>query len=309
MNQLQNYLEEYLALRKSLGFKLRTYAPSLKDFVEFARLEGATHITAKLALTWAMKPAMANPKWWAYRLRMVHHFARYVHCRDPKTEVPPVNLLPYSHRRTSPHIYSEDQMNCIIAAAKNLPSNNGLRGWTYSTLFGLLGVSGLRISEALGLNREDVDLEKHLLTIHNTKFGKSRLVPVHPSTSQALRRYADRRNQVFPGASSPSFFLTIFGTRPTTAIADITFRHLCCQVGIRKPSQRKGPRIHDIRHTFAVRSLIDIYRSGGHIDQGVYALSVYLGHVGPSSTYWYFSAIPELMELARLRLERKGGIS
>ncbi|HDR16463.1 MAG TPA: integrase [Desulfobacteraceae bacterium] len=309
MSQLQNYLEEYLSLRQALGYKLRTYSSSLKDFVRFAKATNTMSITTELALTWAMKPATADPKWWAYRLRLVHHFARFVHGRDPETQVPPLDLLPYCQRRKQPHFYSEGQMNRIVAAAETLPSHNGLRGLTYSTLFILIWVSGLRISEALGLDRDDVDPINDLLTIHNTKFNKSRLVPVQPSTSQALQHYARRRDQIFPRPKVPAFFLTVFGTRPTVAVADMTFRKLCCQIGIRNPSQKKGPRIHDIRHTFAVRTLIDLYRNDHDIDQGLHSLAVYLGHAGPSSTFWYLSAVPELMELVRDRLDRKGGVS
>lgn len=309
MNQLQNYLDEYLSLRQALGFKLRTYSSCLKDFVRFAKATNTTSITTELALTWAMKPAAADPQWWSYRLRLVHHFARFVHGRDPATQMPPLDLLPYSQCRKSPHIYSEDQITRILAAAEALPSHNGLRGFTYSTLFTLLWVSGLRICEALALNRDDVDPVNDLLTITNTKYDKSRVVPVHPSTSQALQRYARRRDTIFSRPKVPAFFLAVFGTRPTVAVADMTFRQICCQIGIRNPCQRKGPRIHDIWHTFAVRTLIDLYRNDHDIDQGLHALAVYMGHVGPSSTYWYLSAVPELMELVRDRLDRKGGIS
>lgn len=307
MSQLQNHLDDYLALRQALGYKLRTHGPSLKNFVKFVEVSKIASITAEVALAWSMKPANADPKWWAYRLRMVHHFARFVHGRDPETQVPPLDLLPYSQRRKPPHIYSDDQMTRLIAAAATLPSHNDLRGFTYSTLFALLWVSGLRISEALGLNREDVDPVNNFLSIRNTKFGKSRLVPIHPDTCQALQLYAWRRDRTLPLVKSPSFFLTVFGTRPTRTVAEVTFRQICSQIGIRNPSQRKGPRIHDIRHTFAVRTLVDLYKNSHDIDQGVYALAVYMGHIGPSSTYWYLSAVPELMELVRGRLEKKGG--
>lgn len=308
MSNLQDYLEGYLALRQALGYKLRTHRSSLKDFVQFASEEKTTTITTRLALAWAMKPAGAKPKWWAYRLRMVHHFALYVRGRDHATEVPPLKLLPYSHQRPKPYIYSEEEISRIIAAAKALPCRKGLRGSTYSTLFSLIWVTGLRISEALALDRDDVNLANQLLTIRNTKFGKSRLVPVHASAANALAHYAHCRDQIFPNAQSPSFFLSIFGTRPTTAIAQLTFRQLCFKIGIRDARGGKGPRIHDMRHSFAVKSLIDVYKADCNIEQAVDALSFYMGHVGPSSTYWYFSAVPELLELARNRLERKRGV-
>ncbi len=307
MSNLQDYLEGYLALRKALGYKLRTHRSSLKNFLQFVAEKKATTITTQLALAWAMKPGGATPKWWAYRLRMVHHFALYVRVRDLSTEVPPLTLLPYSHQRPKPYIYSEEEISRLIVAAKALPCRKGLRGLTYFTLFSLIWVTGLRISEALALDREDVNHTNQLLTIRNGKFGKSRLIPVHLSTSNALTHYARCRDQIFSYAQSPSFFLSTIGKRPTTAIAQLTFRQLCFKVGIRDNCHGKGPRIHDLRHSFAVKSLIDIYKREHDVDQAVYALSCYMGHVGPSSTYWYFSAVPELLELARNRLEIKRG--
>jgi integrase/recombinase XerD len=308
MSDLQKHLEEYLSLRQALGYKLRPHRSSLRDFVDFATAKKATSISTQLALAWAMKPGSADPKWWASRLRMVHHFARFVRGRDHVSEVPPLKLLPYSHLRAKPYIYSEEEISRLIHAAQALPCKKGIRGLTYSTLFALLWVTGLRISEALALDREDVDFSNRLLKIRNTKFGKSRLVPVHTSTGKALEHYAHSRNHVFPKAQSPAFFLTIFAKRPTCAVAQLTFRQLCLKTGIRKISRGKGPRIHDMRHSFAIKSLIDIHRVNKDIEQRVYALSVYLGHIGPSSTYWYFSAVPELLELALERLERKRDI-
>jgi integrase/recombinase XerD len=308
MSDLQKHLEDYLSFRQALGYKLRTHRSSLRGFVNFAAAKKATSISTQLALAWAMKPSSADPKWWAYRLRMVHHFALFVRGRDHACEVPPLKLLPYSHLRPKPYIYSEEQISSLITAAQSLPCRKGIRGLTYSTLFALLWVTGLRISEALALDRQDVDFGNRLLTIRNTKFGKSRLVPVHASTVKALEHYAHCRDQVFLRAKSPSFFLTIFGTRPTCAIAQLTFRQLCLKIGIRNTSHGKEPRIHDMRHSFAVKSLIDIHRAKKDVEHRVYALSVYLGHVSPSSTYWYFSAVPELLQLALDRLERKQGV-
>lgn len=307
MNNLQDHLEGYLALRQALGYKLRTHRSSLKNFVQFASEKKATTITTQLALAWAMKPDGANPKWWAYKLRMVHHFALYVRVREHTTEVPPLTLLPYSHQRPKPYIYSDDEISRLITAAKALPCRKGLRGLTYFTLFSLIWVTGLRISEALAIDREDVNCTNQLLTIRNAKFGKSRLIPVHVSTSNALAHYACSRDQIFPDVQSPSFFLSTLGNRPTSAIAQLTFRQLCSKIGIRNTNHGKRPRIHDMRHSFAVKSLIDIYKRDNDVEQAVYSLSVYMGHVGPSSTYWYFSAVPELLELACNRLERKRG--
>lgn len=308
MSDLQKYLEEYLSLRQALGYKLRTHRSSLSNFVNFAIAQKAVSITTQLALAWALKPGAADPKWWAYRLRMVHHFALFVRARDHVCEVPPLKLLPYSHLRPKPYIYREEEISRLITAAQALPCRKKIRGLTYSTLFALLWVTGLRISEALALDNEDVDFHHRLLTIRNTKFGKSRLVPVHVSTAKALEHYARCRDDVFVKPRSSSFFLTTLGTRPTSAIVQLTFKQLCFKIGIRDTPHGKGPRIHDMRHSFAVKSLIDIHRANKDIEQRVYTLSVYLGHNGPSATYWYFSAVPELLELALRGLERKRGV-
>lgn len=307
MSNLKDHLKGYLALRQALGYKLRTHRSSLKNFVQFASEKDSTTITTQLALTWAMMPDGSNPSWWAYKLRMIHHFALYVQGRDHTAEVPPLSLLPYGQQRPKPYIYSEGEISRLLAAAKALPCRKGLRGLTYSTLFGLIWVTGLRISEAVALDKKDVNYDNQLLTIRNTKFGKSRLIPVHVSTANALAHYGRCRDQIFPKDQSPSFFVSTLGKRSTTAIAQLTFKQLCSKIGIRDTSHDIRPRIHDMRHSFALKSLIDIYKRDKDVEQAVYALSCYLGHVGPSSTYWYFSAVTELLELARDRLERKRG--
>lgn len=175
-------------------------------------------------------------------------------------------------------------------------------------MFGLLSVTGLRISEALNLDRNDVDLQNNVLIIRQSKYEKSRLVPIHPSTSKALWVYAHRRDQVFRTRRSESFFVTVFGKRPTHGVVNATFIQLSRQTGLRGSTSRTGPRIHDMRHTFAVRTLMELYRSRGDVERGIHALSVYLGHTGPLSTYWYLSAVPQLMQLACRRIEGKGGI-
>lgn len=285
MKRLKDHLADYLALREALGFKIRTHGSLLRGLVAFLAARHADSIATSLVLAWATAPAEADPKWWAYRLRVAHHFARYVRGQDPRTEIPPLDLLPYSHRRPQPYIYSDEELRRLVGAARQLPSHNGLRAWTYPTLFGLLPVSGLRISEALGLDVGDVDLAGGLLVVRNAKYGKSRLVPMHPTTAAALREYAGHRDAVFPAARSPAFFVTVFGRRPTTAVVSLTLRQLCCRIGIRDPGARKGPRVHDFRHTFAVRALVELYRRGTELERGVHALSVLMGHAGPASTY------------------------
>lgn len=306
MSKLRGYLTGFLSLRQALGFTTRTHDSTLRDFVGDLDAQKAAFITSRLAVAWASKPVCANPNWWAYRLYVARQFARYVATEDPRTEIPSADLLPFRHRRPRPYIYTEQEIAQLIEAADNLPSHNGLRALTYSTLFGLLSVTGLRISEALRLDRCDVDLRNDLLIIRQSKYHKARVLPVHPSTSKALSIYVRRRDQVFWPCRSESFFVTVFGKRPTYGVVNATFTELSRQTGLRGPTARTGPRIHDMRHTFAVRTMCKLYGNGRDIERGVYTLSVYLGHAGPSSTYWYLSAVPQLMQLACRRIDGKG---
>jgi integrase len=311
MNRLRKNLESYLTVRRALGYKLRRYEIPLGDFVSFLEKKQARYITSKLALEWAKQPSSARPNSWAHRLGMVRGFAKHMTAVDPRTEVPPRGLLPHQSGRTHrPYIYTDDEVRRLLTAARKLRPTNGLRPWTYSTIFGLLWVTGMRVSEALNLDRSDVDLSDGMLTVRDTKFGKSRIVPVHRTTQVALQTYARRRDQFFPTAGSSAFFLTSIGTRPTREVVNMTFIHLSREIGLRSETDRSGPRIHDMRHGFTVRTLVNLYKKADiDLDRHVYTLSVYLGHVDPSTTYWYVSAIPELLSLARHRLEKKlGGI-
>jgi integrase/recombinase XerD len=307
MSKFRQELKEHLAIRLALGFTIRSHGSTLRDFVGFLENRQAQWITSELAVSWARKPADADPNWWAYRLSLARQFACHMKTKDPRTEIPQAAALPFRLRRPAPYIYSQEEIAGLIQAARALPSHNGLRAWTYSTLFGLVSVCGLRISEALKLNRQDMDGQRDVLAIRESKYRKTRLVPLHSTTSNALRAYARQRDQRFQTPRSESFFVTVFGRRPTYGIVNMTFGLISRQIGLREPKARRGPRIHDLRHTFAVRSLIDLYRRGGDLEQGVHALSVYLGHTGPSSTYWYLTAVPELMHWACRRLEGKGG--
>lgn len=308
MSKLHGYLREFLALRQELGFTIRTHDSTLSDFVSFLDSQKASWITSQLAVASARKPVHADPNWWAYRLYVARLFARYAITKDPRTEIPCADLLPFHRRRSHPHIYANHEIAQLIAAAGKLPSHNGLRGLTYATLFGLLSVTGLRISEALDLDRDDVDLRNDLLTVRQSKYEKTRLVPVHSSVSKALCVYARRRDQVFWKRRSESFFVTVFGKWPTHGVVNATFIQLSREIGLRGTTERSGPRIHDMRHTFAIRTLMELYRIGGDVERGIHTLSVYLGHTGPSSTYWYLSAVPQLMQLACRRIEGKGEI-
>ncbi|MCK4488287.1 MAG: tyrosine-type recombinase/integrase, partial [Desulfobacterales bacterium] len=262
--------------------------------------------TTELALRWATQPKDCQPVWQAVRLGMVRRFANYRSAMDPRTEIPAQELLPSRYHRRPPCIYNDDEITSLIKAAQKLRSPIGLRVSTYSTLFGLLAVTGMRISEPIGLNREDVNLTEGILTIRQTKFGKSRLVPIHPSTQEALRQYAILRDQTRPQPKTPGFFVSERGTRLTQCSVRRTFVQLSRQIGLRGPHDSHGPRLHDLRHRFAIRTLVAWYRAGIDIERHMPELSTYLGHRHVTDTYWYISAVPELLRLATLRLTEGG---
>lgn len=309
MSELREAIDQYLSLRQSLGFKLRQVTATLHAFVAFAESEGASHITVDLMLRWAKQPSKAQPSTKAAWLAMIRRFARWRSSSDPRTEVPPENLLPARYYRQSPYIYKDEEIEQLVRAAAQLPSRTGLRGLTYSTFFGLIAVTGMRMGEGLALDRDDIDLEEGVLTIRRAKFGKSRLVPVHSSTSSVLRRYAEERDRILPRTGTPAFFLAERGTRITNWSAGYSFAKISQRIGLRTPirgrSHGRGPRVHDLRHRFAVRTLIDWYRAGLDVEREIPKLATYLGHVHVNDTYWYLEAVPELLLLATDRLESR----
>jgi integrase/recombinase XerD len=303
MSAVREAVEEYLTLRRGLGFKLRDPGTWLRQFATFLERHDATHITIRLALEWARQPAKAQPAYWTRRLSVVRGFAQYCSANDSRTEVPPLGLLPHRFHRKPPYIYTDEEIGRLLDAAGKLPSMTGLRSHTYTTLLGLLAVTGMRISEVVALQRDDVDFADALITIRRTKFGKSRLVPVHPSTRRALQRYAERRDRLHPGSSTATFFTDEHGGPVSTWAARRTFVRLSHEVGLRGPSDRRGPRLHDLRHRFAVKTLLGWYRAGIDVERHLPTLSTYLGHTHVTDTYWYLSAVPELMRLVVERLE------
>ncbi|MFH1538214.1 MAG: tyrosine-type recombinase/integrase [bacterium] len=307
MNELKDSVREYLAVRRALGFKLHKTGYVLRDYVSFAEREGISFITTESALRWATQNVDSQPACWAKRLSALRHFARYHSAKDPRTEIPPEGLLPYNYRRRPPFIFTDDDISQLIRAAEKLPSSNGLQGATFSTLFGLLAVTGMRMSEPIALNREDVNLEQGILTIRYAKFGKSRLVPLHDSTIETLRRYDRLRNDVFPRLRTPRFFVSEHGADLTVWFVRYTFKKLLNQIGLQGTTDGKKPRLHDLRHRFAIRTLIDWYRTDVDVDQHLPELSVYLGHGSVINTYWYLSSVPELLRLATLRMENPEG--
>ena len=301
--RLLEALEEYLALRRALGFILDAPCRALHKFVAYAEQEGAFSITTDLALKWAMQPD-CQPAQWATRLSMVRRFARYMSALDPRTEIPPDGLLPHRFRRKCPYIYTEEEITHLIGAAQKLPSPLGLRAATYSTLLGLLAVTGMRVSEPVALDRDDIDLTRGILIIRRTKFGKSRMLPLHATTVEALRHYHQLRDRVF--RNTQSFFVSERGIRLTVCSVRKTFILLSRQTGLRGPDDSRGPRLHDLRHRFAIETLLSWYRAGIDVERRLPELSAYLGHVHVNDTYWYISAVPELLQLATLRLEQRG---
>jgi integrase len=292
-------------MRRSLGFKLRDMGYNLRHFVSFMEQQKASIITTELALRWAQKPQDVQPAQWAARLSFVRSFARYWSAIDPRTEIPPMGLLPYRTKRATPHIYSHDEIQQILKAARNLPPSIGLRPWTYYSLFGLMAVTGMRISEIIHLDHADVDLKQGLLVVRLTKFSKSRLIPLHPSTVKRLKRYLHRRDELYPRPLTARFFLSNQGTPLTDCMVRWTFVKLSRQIGLRKVGDSFGPRLHDLRHRFAVTTLLHWYQTGVDVEQRLPVLSTFLGHAHVTDTYWYLSAIPELLALTKDRLEKR----
>ena len=305
MSAIHKAVEEYLALRRGLGFMLYKEGLWLKQLAAFLEQRRSCRITTSLALEWATQPVHAQPAHHARRFSVARRFAQYRVAHDPRTEVPPLGLLPHRYQRTQPYIYTDDEIGRLLQAARQLPSQKGLRPQTYATLLGLLVVTGMRISEVVGLDRDDLDLTKAVLTIRKTKFGKSRLVPLHASTQRALERYANARDRILPRPMATTFLVGDHGLRLTINVVEQTFVKLSRQVGLRGPSDRRGPRLHDLRHRFAVYTLMRWYRTGADVEQHLPKLSTYLGHAHPTDTYWYLSAVPELMRLVVKRLEQQ----
>jgi integrase len=308
MKALRNHLDDYLKLRRQLGYKLVVTEILLRNFVRFAEQEGATFISTKLALRWATGSNI-TPTQRGNRLGVVRQLAEYASAYDARTEIPAQKLLPYHFRRRNPYHYSDDDVLRLIEGARLIAPSDQIKGPTLGTLFGLLAVTGMRVGEALALECADVDLDQAILTLRMTKGNKSRLVPLHSSTVDALRRYASIRNSAYPQRMTTSFFVWEGGGRLVYDSVNRWFLLVACQAGLRRPGDRRGPRVHDLRHYFAIRTLLNWYRSNADVEARLPELATYLGHVHVRDSYWYLSAVPELLKLATLRWERaeKGG--
>jgi site-specific recombinase XerD len=305
MSILHDNLKQYIAFRRALGATLQEPAQTLGYFVDFLQQERAEFITLERALRWAMTPKLVQRATWARRLGMVRQFARWLSSIDPRTEVPPRRMLPARRRRNKPHIFSQQEIGELMEHADQLQSRTGLRALTYGTLLGLLSCTGLRPGEAFALDRADVNMQSGVLSIRETKFGKSRFVPVDQSTRVALGRYARQRDKLFPKPATNAFLVSEGGRRLEACTARRTFAKLSVTVGLRVPTGNRnfgrGPRLQDFRHSFATRRLIDWYRAGLDVGRELPKLTAYLGHANIYSTYWYLEAVPELLQLAAER--------
>ena len=298
---LHEGLADYLALRRALGYRLARPEKLLGQFLDHLEHTGQSRITVAAALDWARQPANGGSNWWAYRLSAVRGFATYLHSLDPAHEVPAAELLPQRPHRASPYLYSAADITALITATSSL--RIPLRQATFATLIGLLAVTGIRVGEAIALDNGDVDLAAGRLIVRRGKFGKTRELALHPTTVAALRRYQRLRERLAPQTGTPALLVSTAGTRLLYCNVHHTFHRLVRQAGLTPRSSSCRPRIHDLRHSFAVAAMLDAYATGQDGQTRLTLLSTWLGHVHPASTYWYLSASPELMAVTGQRLE------
>lgn len=300
MSPLEQAMHDYLQLRRSLGYDLAEAHWLLPSFVSFLDAQSATTVTVATALAWAQQPpGRGGPSVVPRRMTMVRGFARYLAGTDPATEIPPLGLVPHRQRWRPPFLFTPTDVDLMLAqAGRSLASP--LRAATYQSLLGLLAASGLRIGEALKLDRSDIDWQEGVLLIRESKFHKSRLVPLHPSSLSALRSFERVRDRLQPRPLEPSFFTSLTRKRLLYAVVAQVFRRLVDDVGIGAGAP-SPPRLHDLRHSFAIRTLIGWYQAAEDVQAKLPSLSTYLGHREPAHTYWYLSASPQLLALAAAR--------
>jgi integrase/recombinase XerD len=307
MSALQVALADYLTVRRGLGYRLDHDERELRSFVAFCHAHGVRYLTLEAAVAWVTLPVRARRSWLANRMTALRGFASYLHAIDPRHHVPAAELFPHGPHRAVPYLYTEHEIAALMQAAAALPTP--LTALTLSTLIGLLAATGLRVSEALAANVEDVELASGTLEVRRSKYGRARLVPLHPATTTALADYLHHRDRLCPHPVSAALFVSLAGTRKRYNHVNQLFVRLRGQVGLTGRSTNCRPRLHDLRHTFAVRTLIDWYRDGGDVQARLPLLSAYLCHREPKYTYWYLQAAPELLAEAARRLEPHGGAS
>ena len=301
MSALSQAADDYLRLRRSLGHDLAEAHRLLPRFVAYLDAIEAPTVTVEAAVAWAQRPdSDPSSSVWPRRMTIARGFARHMAGIDARTEIPPLGLIPSRQRWRPPFIYCPADVAALITQARSIRWR--LPAATHATVIGLLSATGMRIGEALRLDRADINWTDGVLSIHESKFGKSRHVPVLPCTLASLERYAKTRDQLCPNPATPGFFVSIRGTRVIYPVVQEVFRRLCDTAGVGAGSATR-PRLHDFRHTFAVRTLLKWYQAGEDVEARLPTLSTYLGHRDPRSTYWYLSAAPELLALAAGRLE------
>lgn len=308
MTSLSTLLSEYLDHRRRFGADMASVGKVLKPFVAFADAEGVERVTTDLFLRWKAAFGSAGPNTWATRLGAVRSFATWLQGIDGQHEIPPKGLVRKCRTRPRPYIYSEAEIGQIVSAAAALHSRSGLRGATCSTLFGLMAVTGLRIREALGLDDRDLNARDATLAVRCGKNGRSRVIPVTRCVVAKLQEYQGFRDRAVVHAGSGALFRADSGRRASVRTAQGNFREVVQSIGLRPLPPDRGPRIHDLRHAMASRTILDWFRQGRDVDAEMYKLSAYLGHAGPSYTYYYIEAVPELLALASERgLRTLGG--
>jgi integrase len=294
-------VEDYLTLRRRLGFTLERAGRLLPEFVAYLERNDASRVSTELAVAWATLPAHAHPSWWSERLSIVRGFARYLSGFDPASEVPPVGIFSAHKPRVAPYVFSAEEITALTHAARRLQPD--WRGATYETLIGLLVVTGLRLGEALRLDRPDIDLDQGLLLVGRGKLDQPRQLPLHQSTIAALRRYCTLRDRWWPHPATASFFVSARGARLGAHTVHDNFRALVTHIGLEGHGARRWPRPHDLRHSLAVHTLTTWHDAGADVEAKLPLLSTWLGHVDPSATYWYLQATPQLLRVVAQRLE------
>jgi len=308
MTVLGEHLAGYLAVRRALGYKLARTEKLLAQFLTWLDERELSVITTELALQWATLPSATGSNWHRHRLTVVRGFATHLRAIDPAHEVPPADLLPARPRRAVPYLYTDREVLALMNATSVIPTPH--RAATLRAMIGLLACTGMRIGEAIRLDRADIDHEHELLVVRDSKFGKSRELALDPSTPDELRRYLRRRDRPVPAEPTAAVFTSAAGTRLTYCNVHLAFKRTVERAGLRPRSAACRPRPHDLRHTFAVNTVLDAYRDRADVQARLPLLSTYLGHVHPGSTYWYLQAAPELLALAGQRLEEhlQGGL-
>lgn len=300
MSGLEQMVADYLLLRRSLGYKLDHAEYILTRFVDYVQTADSSQaVTVANALAFATAPPGASRRWQALRLSAIRGFARWAQTIDSTIEVPPMRLLPARPTRTAPYIYSDAEIGALLGAAQRL--RPAIRAATYRTLIALMAATGLRTGETIGLNIASLDQQAGTLTVTG-KYGKTRKLPLRQSTAEALAQYLDQRDELLPAANCPALLISTRGTRLRASVVQQTFRQLGVETGLRTRSNACRPRLHDLRHTFAVSTMLDAYTCGGDPAAVLPLLATWLGHCEPSDTYWYLTGTTELLAAATERL-------